>query len=75
MKKCKFCETYESLVEMNLESDNRHGLIFLHKTIYEVALVDINKRKERFGKRWVNNGQTTYYGYKLRYCPECGKRV
>lgn len=36
------------------------------KPEYTVALVS----------GYINSaGQTTYYGYKLRFCPECGKAI
>ncbi len=75
MMACIFCRDYNTLVEANNESDTRPGLIFCHKTVYEVALVSKGKRKTAAEKRWHDNGTTSYHGYKLKYCPECGKMV
>ena len=72
---CSFCDFYvfkqNSNKMMNIDNFNV-------KYEYSVALVE-----DRFRKIKVNGikkdeehaGRTPYYGYLLRYCPECGKRI
>lgn len=66
--KCRFCEA--------LEIYRRIQKIDPQKRIYSVAIV---KRTFIDGERKARSSMTDYNhggcGYKLKYCPECGKRI
>ena len=76
MSECKFCknlEFYKNL-DRNQESDPELGR---YKTEYRAALV-IRSWYEKRSKRGA--GRTTDYryrgiGYRLNYCPECGRKL
>lgn len=63
---CKFCSDLKDRKSLNREM--HEDVIALggkpHRSYYSIALVET----------WAKGtGQTTYYGYKLNYCPECGR--
>ena len=63
-KSCKFCEGLRDLISLKAEIP---GLSIKHK--WAVALVcDSYRNAEK-------HGRTIYHGYKLNYCPECGKNI
>ena len=73
---CAFCESLETKKEIHQQiNKNREGPKYL--TEYSVALVERSWYK---GMSKRNSGRTTDYryrgcGYKLNFCPECGKKV
>lgn len=76
MNKCKFCENLESYKRLNgnREPDPELGR---YKSEYGAALV-IRNWYEKQGKK--SAGRSTDYryrgiGYKLNYCPECGRKL
>ena len=76
---CRFCEAYELNDRVSRFKAERPDLYGGEEWCCEmtVALV-IHEWTKRIGKR--NAGRTTDYryrglGYKLNYCPECGKKL
>ena len=71
---CSFCEFYVFKQNSNkmMNVDN-----FNVKYEYSVALVEDRFRKIKVNgmKKDDHAGRTQYYGYLLRYCPECGKKI
>lgn len=70
MTKCQFCENYDFLRDIEKEYD------FIKRS-YSAAIVCHSWIKER-GKR--NASRTVIYrkygvGFKLNYCPECGRKL
>ena len=63
-EKCTFCEDLKLIDEMS-ESSRAQGI----RKEYSIALVDRSYR----GKTMC--GQLSHYGYKLKYCPECGRQI
>lgn len=81
-KSCKFCEAMKlnrQIEEFTRQHESpkdleRYGK---HKTEYAVAIIT-RSWYSKTGKR--NAGRTTDYrhmglGYKLNYCPECGRKI
>ena len=73
---CKFCESYESWMRVE-EFDEEDERLGKRKREISVAMV-IRSWYEKRGKR--NSGSITDYryrgcGYKLNYCPECGRKL
>ncbi len=69
--KCVFCESYKIIKEIYEEHKNPNI-----SYVYKVALLIHTKKK---GFR-AYRGRTTDYntrgiGYKLNYCPECGRKL
>ena len=76
---CAFCEAYENRIKAH-EFKNSHPEYYDGERFYQeitVAMVIRNWTKAR-GK--AHAGRTTDYrfrglGYKLNYCPECGRKL
>lgn len=66
MKSCKFCVELESKKTLHNDTRNYDERI-MHK--YEVALVIRSFRGA------THAGRSTYFGYKLNFCPECGRNI
>lgn len=69
---CKFCEAYELARRID-RSDL--GVNYRHE--YTVALVTRSWKKDR-GKKTASrltNYRNKGLGYKLNYCPECGREL
>lgn len=62
MKKCECCELMEYL-----RSEDRPRAAGMHE-IQKAAIVDETYKGKTF------RGRVTHYGYKLNYCPTCGKK-
>ena len=81
-KPCAFCEAYKSRRQVDAISNQYQGKeereqYGKYMCDYTVALVQHHWYKN-LGKRTA--GRTTDYryrglGYKLNYCPECGRKV
>ncbi len=68
-RKCAFCEAYKYRIELN---SSTAGLI--HKLT--VALVSIVKRPgEKSFRGRITDYNASGAGYKLNYCPECGRSL
>lgn len=70
MTECKFCR------DLKIIQDNRYmgtveGFTIYHK--YKAAMVDETYREFPNGSS-NRAGVSTHYGYKLNYCPECGRK-
>ena len=68
MKKCVFCASLEDHKEIDRS--------FKVDVVYKVALVRHSKKLEKKGYF----GRSTDYnvkgiGFKLKYCPECGRKI
>ena len=61
---CKFCSDFALLKRPNSEAKNA-GL----NLRYKVAIIEEIYKGKYF------RGSTRYGGYKLKFCPECGKRI
>ena len=64
MKQCVFCKSYQSHKQMYADSPREH--------IFKVALVCHTKINGELRGRSTNYN-TRGVGFKLNYCPECGK--
>ena len=77
MSECKFCESLESYKNIN-NFKNNHPEYYTERLFHEynVALVVRSWVK---GRKAMATRMTDYryrgIGYKLNYCPECGKKV
>lgn len=76
MSECKFCESLQEFKQIyeKLGKKEKPGEGLLHE--YTVALVIHSYRKGHKAQA----GRTTDYrrlglGYKLNYCPECGRKL
>ena len=64
---CGFCERLRDMQRSDIQAQAKDpGLYFL----YEAALVGKPFRKPKRAR-----GQIVSYGYKLRFCPECGANI
>ena len=74
---CEFCDNLDFRKQLNVEDNSVRDKDNVFMNEYTVALV-IHQWTKRKGKR--NAGRTTDYryrglGYKLNFCPECGRKV
>lgn len=71
MSKCVFCKSYQTSKELDEEYKNPK---FRH--VYKVALI---RHTQKIGEREYRGRSTDYntrgIGYKLNYCPECGRKL
>lgn len=74
---CEFCDNLDFRKQLNVEDNQVRDKYNVFMNEYTVALV-IHHWIKRKGKQ--NAGRTTDYryrglGYKLNFCPECGRKV
>lgn len=76
---CKFCESFTEIREAKERSYEHPNLYADGRMHYEInAAMVVSVWSDRIEKRYA--ARSTYYrrfgvGYKLNYCPECGKRL
>lgn len=75
---CKFCESYQSWKNIHKDSNRRYPKDEKMRHEYSVALLIHSWDPKYSSKRHA--GRTTDYrnkgmGYKLNYCPECGRKL
>lgn len=78
MNECKFCDGYRSYKQIYKFREN-HSEFYGNEHLYHEITVAIVVRSWLKGKK-RQAGRTTDYryrgiGYKLNYCPECGKKL
>lgn len=70
--KCVFCNRYNLMKEIDEKFGTPPGITH----VYKVALIQHSKRE---GEKDYRGRSTDYntkgIGFKLNYCPECGKRL
>lgn len=64
MMKCTFCDDLKH-IDALADSVREQGM----RKDYSIALVDRVYRDKHM------SGQISHYGYKLKYCPECGRQI
>jgi len=64
---CGFCERLREMQRSDMEFASAHPGRYNE---YEAALVDVAYKQPR-----TRGGQVVSYGYKLRFCPECGANI
>ena len=79
-ERCRFCKDYKVLRELdrNVERECRaKDMLFIIDHEYKANLLIRTLRIWKDGRTPRKNHVSDYttQGYKLRFCPECGKRI
>lgn len=79
-QRCRFCEDFRFMREIDRETEekvNKAGQLYTIDHEYKVRLLVRTLRiwKDDRTPRKNHAGDYTTEGYKLRFCPECGKRI
>ena len=75
---CAFCEAYETQKKIYAFKD-QHPEYYFEQTFYEITVAMVTREWTK-SKGKARAGRTTDYrfrglGYKLNYCPECGRKL
>ena len=75
---CEFCEAYDTQNKI-YSFKNNHPEYYEEKMFYEITVAMVIRTWTK-SKGKAHAGRTTDYrfrglGYKLNYCPECGRKL
>lgn len=70
MSRCKFCDDFRAIVEMNDALDGNHSTEKTRlRSKYLLRLVVDTYKDGKFA------GRSEFWDYEIRHCPVCGKKI